>query len=94
MATIRIDDVVIGREKDFDDMAHLVKIGYFELVDERHFEAHGFHNDPVNKVYYSIAKAAGRIDANTAVIREERSTKRGRYRADVSFYRNLKRKGL
>ncbi|MFH1210928.1 MAG: hypothetical protein V1645_03345 [archaeon] len=94
MPTIRIDEVVIGREKDFDDVAHLVNVGHLELVDERRFEAHGFHNDPVNKVYYSIAKAAGRIDANTAVIMEERSTKKGRYRADVSFYRDLKRKGL
>jgi hypothetical protein len=92
MAVIKIEDVVIGRKNDFDDIAHLVNEGGFKLVDTRQFEAHGFHNDPVNKVYQAIARVANHIDGKTAVINEEHSTKRGRYRADVSFYRDLKRK--
>ena len=91
MAIIKIEGVVIGRKNDFDGIAHLVNEGEL-LVDTRDFEAHGFHNDPVNKVYSAIVRAANHIDGKTVVINEERSTKRGRYRAEVSFYSDLKRK--
>ncbi|MFH1332272.1 MAG: hypothetical protein ABIH63_03225 [archaeon] len=86
---VRIREVAITTRKEYRyDLPHLIKKGDIKELGNRDFHAKGFQGKSKNKVLSSIAKAAETLESNLVIIERERSTKRGVYKANVTFYRD------
>jgi len=84
---VMIKGIKIENKKEYPyDIDSLVSEETLKLKGEKTFQAKGFIDDARNNVFGSIARRAGKLEANLAIVEDEYSTKRGLYKARVHFY--------